>query len=52
MRSAPVIAVLSVLPLFAAGSIYDFSLKTIDGGDLPLAAFRGKAMMVVNTASQ
>lgn len=30
---------------------YDFSFKAIDGGDLPLADFRGKPILVINTAS-
>ena len=31
---------------------YDFSAKTIDGDDQPLDAYRGKAMLIVNTASK
>jgi glutathione peroxidase len=31
---------------------YDFSFRKIDGGDLPLAAWRGKPVLVVNTASE
>lgn len=31
---------------------YDFSAKTLDGLDQPLADYRGKAMLVVNTASK
>ena len=31
---------------------YDFSAKTLDGTDLSLDAYRGKAMLVVNTASK
>jgi glutathione peroxidase len=30
---------------------YDFSFKSIDGGPMPLTAYRGKVMLVVNTAS-
>jgi glutathione peroxidase len=30
---------------------YDFSFRKIDGGELPLAAWRGKPVLVVNTAS-
>ena len=30
---------------------YDFSFKSIDGGALPLANFKGKAILVVNVAS-
>lgn len=32
-------------------SAYDYSFKTIDGGDLPLSSLKGKAVPVVNTAS-
>ncbi|PNG26207.1 glutathione peroxidase [Methylocella silvestris] len=30
---------------------YDYSLRTIDGDALPLETFRGKAVLLVNTAS-
>jgi glutathione peroxidase len=33
-------------------SAYDFSFRKIDGGTLPLAAWRGKPVLVVNTASE
>jgi glutathione peroxidase len=33
-------------------SIYDFSVKTIDGREQPLAEFRGQALLVVNVASR
>ncbi|WP_372765471.1 glutathione peroxidase [Litorivivens sp.] len=33
-------------------SIYDLSAKTIDGEDKPLAEYKGKVMLVVNTASK
>ena len=33
-------------------SIYDFSAKTLQGRDVPLADYRGKAMLIVNTASK
>ncbi len=33
------------------GSAYDFSFTSIDGKPLPLSAFKGKALLVVNTAS-
>lgn len=35
-----------------AKSAYDFSFDAIAGGPLPLAAWRGKALLVVNVASQ
>lgn len=31
---------------------YDFSFQSIEGGDLPLANFRDKVVLVVNTASK
>ena len=31
---------------------YEFSAKTIDGDEKPLAAYQGKAMLIVNTASK
>ncbi len=35
----------------APGSAFDFSFQSIDGKDLPLSSFRGKVLLVVNTAS-
>lgn len=32
-------------------SAYDYSFKTIDGAPMPLSGYRGKVMLVVNTAS-
>jgi glutathione peroxidase len=36
----------------SAKSAYDFSFRSIDGGALPLSNFKGKAVLVVNVASQ
>ncbi len=33
-------------------SVYDFQVKTIDGKDASLAAYKGKALLIVNTASK
>jgi glutathione peroxidase len=33
-------------------SAYDFSFKSIDGSALPLSKFKGKPVLVVNTASE
>ncbi len=33
-------------------SIYDFSAETIDGKPAPLAEYRGKVILIVNTASR
>jgi glutathione peroxidase len=35
----------------AAGRLYEFSAKTIDGKDKPLSAYKGQALLIVNTAS-
>jgi glutathione peroxidase len=37
---------------FAANSIHELTMKSIDGQDTPLASFKGKAVLVVNVASQ
>ncbi len=34
------------------GTLAQFSLPSIDGGELDLAQFKGKAVLIVNTASQ
>ncbi len=34
------------------GSVYDFSMKAIDGKQLPLSEFKGRVMLMVNVASQ
>ena len=33
-------------------SLYDFSAKTLDGADKPLADYRGKVLLIVNVASK
>ncbi len=33
-------------------TIYDFEMKTIDGGEQSLATYRGKVALIVNVASQ
>jgi glutathione peroxidase len=35
-----------------AGNAYQFSFTAIDGAPMPLAEFKGKAVLLVNTASQ
>jgi len=37
---------------FAETSIYDFSLKTIDGAPAPLSSYKGKVVLLVNVASK
>ena len=36
----------------AARTAFDFAFASIDGGPLPLASWRGRALLVVNTASR
>jgi len=33
-------------------TVYDFKARQIDGRDMALSQFKGKAMLIVNTASQ
>src|SRR3984957_10955917 len=35
-----------------ASSIHEFTMKSLDGKQVPLASFKGKVMLVVNVASQ
>ena len=43
---------LAFVLLATPASVYDFKLKTIDGDDFSLAKFKGKKILVVNTASK
>lgn len=46
-------AVLMLMMLFIIpGSVYDFKLKSIDGKEFSLAQYKGKKILVVNTASK
>ena len=38
--------------LAASASLYDFTVKSIDGKPVPLKAYQGKVALVVNTASE
>ena len=47
------LAVISAVVLNAQSkSIYDFTVKTIDGDEFPLSQLKGKKVMIVNTASK
>ena len=35
-----------------AKSVYDFTMKDIDGKDIKLSDYKGKVVMIVNVASQ
>jgi glutathione peroxidase len=43
--------VVAAVGLFGASTIYDFTLNSIGGTPAPLAAYRGKVLLVVNVAS-
>lgn len=49
---AGLVVLLMSASLFAASSIYDFTLPSIDGKPLPLSTFKGKVVLVVNVASR
>ncbi len=36
----------------SAGSVYDYTLNSIDGKAMPLASFKGKVVLIVNVASR
>lgn len=42
----------ALLFVSAPASVYDFKLKTIDGGNFSLKKYKGKKILVVNTASK
>ncbi len=52
------LALFAAVSVFIAGgmamgaSIYDYSLKTIDGQPMPLSSLKGKVVMLVNVASR
>ena len=35
-----------------AGTVYDYTVKTIDGKDVKLSQYKGKKLLIVNTASK
>ena len=46
------VSVLAAASGLQAASVYDYTLKTIDGQPLPLASLKGKVVMLVNVASR
>ena len=48
-----ILALIFALTFFTANEpVYDFKLKSIDGKDFSLAKYRGKKILIVNTASK
>ena len=54
-KTLSLISVLSIIPLmtvFASENLFQFKAPDIDGEEFPLIQFRGKVVLVVNTASK
>ena len=51
MRTSLLLLALAI-PMLAASNIHEFTLNSIDGKPAPLAAYKGKTVLVVNVASQ
>jgi len=47
-----ILAFVFTLLFMTPTSVYDFKLKNIDGADFSLAQYRGKKVLIVNTASK
>ncbi|MBS7565789.1 glutathione peroxidase [Mucilaginibacter sp. Bleaf8] len=47
-----ILALMLTLLFAAPGSVYEFKLKTIDGKNFNLAQYKGKKVLIVNTASK
>jgi hypothetical protein len=45
-------ALLCSASLFAASSVHEFTLDSIEGQPAPLAAYKGKVLLLVNVASK
>ena len=52
MRKLLVSGLLMTAPLFAASSVLEYTLNSIDGQPAPLAQYKGKAILIVNVASR
>jgi glutathione peroxidase len=50
--SRAILPLLGSVSMFAASSIHEFTLNSIDGKPAPLAAYKGKVVLVVNVASR
>ncbi len=49
--AAGTVAAIATAPAVLAATAHDFAFTSIDGEPLPLSRFRGRAVLVVNTAS-
>ena len=46
------LVIMMATSLFAASSLYNFTLPSIDGKPMPMADFKGKVILMVNVASK
>ncbi len=52
LMTIAIVALLSAFTLLGSSSIHQFKVKSIDGGIIDFAKFKGKKILVVNTASK
>lgn len=45
------LAILSIMMLFASSHLYDFKVDAVDGGKIDFSKYKGKKVLIVNTAS-
>ena len=46
------LAILSIMMLFASSHLYDFKVDAVDGGKIDFSKYKGKKVLIVNTASK
>jgi len=46
------VTIMATTSMFAASSIYEFTLPSIDGKPTPMSSYKGKVMLIVNVASK
>ncbi len=44
--------IFNLLPILSQSSFYDFEAKSIDGVEIPMSDYKGKYVLIVNTASK
>ncbi len=52
MRRSLLLLLLFAMTLFAASSVHEFQMKSIDGEEVSLADYDGKPLLIVNVASR
>ena len=52
MKTAFCLLAMLTSSAFAASSVHEFSLTSIDGAPAPLSAYKGRVVLIVNVASQ